>query len=300
MRCQITTTTPQTPEQEPKHRNNLMSKSAIESANLANATFKEIIASAIRAERARRGLRQEDVAQQAGLPSYSVGRIEGGKHNVTIDTIEKVCRVLGLQLNLCLQSTNQPSTSKPETAMANTYFKSKKSETIYLVKVLDNGEIWMSIDGVNPIFGAGQIIAAKGGKEAFLSQCFTDERSIDELNKEQIKEHFAKQKQAKASAEIRMAALRVETEAALKRLQGAATDGVIPATVENVKIIAEYLNCRSWGSWTLPAMSIPYTANQYDCGGKMATTIILDEPIDGEVKFIYGAPVTHLAKYRHI
>ena len=51
-------------------------------------------------------------------------------------------------------------------------------------------------------------------------------------------------------------------------------------------------------------MTIGYQCNQYDCDGKMATTIKLDEPImvAGEMgtMFQYGAPRGHLTKYERI
>jgi hypothetical protein len=81
----------------------------------------------------------------------------------------------------------------------------------------------------------------------------------------------------------------------------------IPVTVENLRIIAKYLNMSNWGGWTLPKMTIGYSANQYDCDGKTATTITLDQPITdeeagifNESRFVVGAPKGHLNKYQRI
>lgn len=78
-----------------------------------------------------------------------------------------------------------------------------------------------------------------------------------------------------------------------------------PATLENIREIAKNLSEKNWGLWgELPALEIGYLANQYDCDGKTAVTITLDEPIDvcGQrvSKFVYGAPRRHLTKYYHL
>lgn len=82
---------------------------------------------------------------------------------------------------------------------------------------------------------------------------------------------------------------------------------VIPATVENIRILLHYLNTINWGSWTLPQLTVGYSANQYDCDGKTATTIILQEPvsdeergIENETMFQTGAPRGHLTKYQRL
>lgn len=75
----------------------------------------------------------------------------------------------------------------------------------------------------------------------------------------------------------------------------------IPTTYETIGIVLRYLNTMNWGGWDLPPMTIGYRCNQYDCDGKQASTMILDEPIDvfGELidKFVVGAPTGHLIKY---
>ena len=56
----------------------------------------------------------------------------------------------------------------------------------------------------------------------------------------------------------------------------------------------------NWGVWKLPAMTIGYSCNQYDCDGKSAVTIKLDEPVNGYTKLSYGAPRGHLTAYTNI
>ena len=80
---------------------------------------------------------------------------------------------------------------------------------------------------------------------------------------------------------------------------------VIPATVDNIGIILRHLNSQNWGLWKLPALSIGYSAHQYDCDGKQATTITLDKPISDddynikrERRFKVGGKRGHLSKYQ--
>ena len=80
--------------------------------------------------------------------------------------------------------------------------------------------------------------------------------------------------------------------------------GVLESNFANIYLLLEYLNTQNWGGWELPKMTIGYSCAQYDCDGKQATTIKLDEPIeyDGEllIKFEVGAPFRHLTKYKKI
>lgn len=72
----------------------------------------------------------------------------------------------------------------------------------------------------------------------------------------------------------------------------------------NIRRVLLYLNSMNWGIWQLPAMTIGYSAHQYDCDGHQATTITLDEPINyqGErvCKFKVGGGRQHLTQYRYI
>lgn len=82
---------------------------------------------------------------------------------------------------------------------------------------------------------------------------------------------------------------------------------VIPATVDNIRIVLNHLNGSNWGGWNLPKMSIGYSAHQYDCDGIMAATITLDKPISCEdmgitnqKKFMVGGKSGHLVKYQRL
>jgi len=75
----------------------------------------------------------------------------------------------------------------------------------------------------------------------------------------------------------------------------------IEVTQENLIKVLYGLNQMNWGSWTLPTMTIGYSAHQYDCDGKTATTINLDQPIniDGQMisKFKTATNRGHLNEY---
>lgn len=91
------------------------------------------------------------------------------------------------------------------------------------------------------------------------------------------------------------------------KLQELIANGAIPATVENVRLLLSFLNEQNWGGWSLPAMTISYTANQYGCDGSVATTIKLDEPIsdeemgiENETMFKIGGKRGHLNNYKSL
>lgn len=75
---------------------------------------------------------------------------------------------------------------------------------------------------------------------------------------------------------------------------------VIESTLENIKLVLMVLNSQNWGSWKLPKMTIGYSANQFDCDGKTATTIKLDKPVEGNTMYSYNAPRGHLTKYTNL
>ena len=79
----------------------------------------------------------------------------------------------------------------------------------------------------------------------------------------------------------------------------------IDASVDNLYVLMRYLRSIPWGQWHLPTLSQGYSANQYDCDGKIAVTVILNDGItteDGKVvkKLQYGAPMGHLSNYTNI
>lgn len=75
---------------------------------------------------------------------------------------------------------------------------------------------------------------------------------------------------------------------------------VVESTLGNIAILLRFLNTMNWGAWELPAMTVGYSCHQYDCDGKIAVTIQLDEPVNGYTKLSYGAPRGHLTAYTNI
>lgn len=123
---------------------------------------------------------------------------------------------------------------------------------------------------------------------------------------------FVKKKRAERMENLKMKARHMERRSELKHQaceilinkrieQGG---GVLESNSSNIYLLLELLNTQNWGGWELPKMTIGYSCAQYDCDGKQATTIKLDEPIeyDGEllIKFEVGAPLRHLTKYKKI
>lgn len=53
----------------------------------------------VRLMRLKRGLSQEDLADQAGLHRTYIGMIERAEKNVTLRNIDKLCRALGVTIS---------------------------------------------------------------------------------------------------------------------------------------------------------------------------------------------------------
>lgn len=145
----------------------------------------------------------------------------------------------------------------------------------------------------------GTIIMSFGSKRNFFNRCITKEQ-FDQRVAAYIEANSPERK-----AEQRRKA--VEREAAIsekrkKEYEALVAQGLpIASTYENIGIVLRYLNTTNWGGWQLPAMTIGYRCNQYDCDGKQASTMTLDRPIEvyGEMvdMFVVGAPIGYLAKY---
>jgi ribosome-binding protein aMBF1 (putative translation factor) len=58
------------------------------------------VGQALAARRHELHLSQKQVAQEAGIDQADISRIENGKSNVTVDTLERVLQVLKLELQL--------------------------------------------------------------------------------------------------------------------------------------------------------------------------------------------------------
>jgi hypothetical protein len=195
--------------------------------------------------------------------------------------------------------------------MATKIFRTKR--VIYRVEKNENGTLdiyreYFSLKNMDhwekdgrPFQNAGSLVITAGGIDGLLSQC-EDVEDIDAMIAELniIKAEIRR----KANAER----LRQQTASAniaaddYHRL----FDGkeVVETNAKTVYALLRYLNTQNWGVWRLPAMTIGYQCNQYDCDGKTATTIKLDKPISvgGRMgtQFVYGAPRGHLTKYEHI
>lgn len=62
----------------------------------------QVLGANLKAHRKRAGLRQADLAEQAGMNINHLGSIERGEENVTIGTLDKLCAVLNVPLSVLL------------------------------------------------------------------------------------------------------------------------------------------------------------------------------------------------------
>ena len=183
-------------------------------------------------------------------------------------------------------------------------YHSKTQNTTMIVKRNEDGTLFLTADGKKSIDYnyAGRLIKSLGGIDQFLTLCEEVELSdVDaegflnaKMRAKEEARRITRQKQAEKKQ-----AQRDQARAAFEQLQ-AEYGEVIPTTLETVSIVMAYLNTCNWGGWQLPEMSISYSANQYECDGKTATTVTLDEPINGITRFVIGAPHGHLTKYTNI
>ena len=144
------------------------------------------------------------------------------------------------------------------------------------------------------------LIISAGGIDGLLRQCEDVEdigALIDRLNVE--KAEIRRRANAERVRQQVQKADIAETEY-MRLFSGDVTE----TNAKTVYALLRYLNTQNWGTWRLPKMTVGYQCNQYDCEGKTATTIKLDEPITvaGEqgTMFQYGAPAGHLSKYGRI
>lgn len=61
-------------------------------------SLKEIIGKQIKKRRIELGMEQVDLQDYSGLGSTTISKLEQGKANVTLETLEKVLEVLGLEI----------------------------------------------------------------------------------------------------------------------------------------------------------------------------------------------------------
>lgn len=67
-------------------------------SNPVQQSARERLAWRMRAERAALGLSQEELAHMAGLHRTYVGSLERAERNVSIDNVDLIARVLGLDI----------------------------------------------------------------------------------------------------------------------------------------------------------------------------------------------------------
>lgn len=137
-----------------------------------------------------------------------------------------------------------------------------------------------------------------GGINGVLLRC-------EEISEENYAEELEKQKIALEVAARNTAKNRLERERQIKsEFDAAFSNEITESTIENITILLRYLNSVNWGMWELPKMTIGYICNQYDCDGRMATTIKLDKPIsyDGRMltEFVIGGGPRHLINYTQL
>ena len=181
--------------------------------------------------------------------------------------------------------------------MKKMYFTSKKS---FLVEQNADGTLLITkTSTMKPLENAGSFIVSQGGINAILAKCkeVTEEQFAEDRKQLLLRHEQAKQR----SQELAMANCKRHEEEYNAVFNGG---GVVETTVENIRILLHYLNDINWGMWKLPSMTIGYSCHQYDCDGKMATTIKLDRPIDWYgvkvSQFQHGAPSGHLTNYYRI
>lgn len=61
-------------------------------------TLKALVGKSVRSLRTAKGLTQEFVAHQSGLAESYVSEIEAGKVNATLETLNKIAEVLGVEV----------------------------------------------------------------------------------------------------------------------------------------------------------------------------------------------------------
>lgn len=166
----------------------------------------------------------------------------------------------------------------------------------------ENDEVIAYNFGTEDVVWIGELLGNYPSKQAFFEKCISSEELERRIISRQVSQSAEYQ-----HAQFRKAVALVNSRNEMKKK---AYDELfmkglpIEVNLANLRIVLAYLNTQNWGSWELPQMSIGYRCNQYACDGKIATTIILDSPIDyygaPQTKFVYGAPRGHLSNYHRL
>jgi transcriptional regulator with XRE-family HTH domain len=64
--------------------------------------LRHVLSANLRAERARAGVRQADLAVRIGMPRATLSDIEGGRRKVTLGEAVEICEALGIALSQLL------------------------------------------------------------------------------------------------------------------------------------------------------------------------------------------------------
>lgn len=188
----------------------------------------------------------------------------------------------------------------------------------YFVRPLEDGSLFISKNGVTEYEYAASMIENRKrqmhvGKAKVIEDIIEQAKrnTVWRLGKESITvAEFNKylddvweynKNRAKREAQAAQERADRKHKAAAKILNQRLESGVLESNAENIYLLLTYLNTQNWGGWELPTMTIGYSCNQYDCDGKTATTISLDEPIEYNEKMVskfeVGAPHGHLMGY---
>jgi transcriptional regulator with XRE-family HTH domain len=78
------------------------------------------IANIVREARRRAGLTQAALAQKAGVPKSTVGRIESGARTPSVELVERLVRAAGLEVTVSLSETDPGTDSMFERTLRRT------------------------------------------------------------------------------------------------------------------------------------------------------------------------------------
>jgi transcriptional regulator with XRE-family HTH domain len=78
------------------------------------------IASIVREARLRAGLTQAALAEKAGVPKSTVGRIESGARTPSVELVERLVRAAGLDVMVSLSETDPGADSMFERTLSRT------------------------------------------------------------------------------------------------------------------------------------------------------------------------------------
>lgn len=172
--------------------------------------------------------------------------------------------------------------------------------SFYLVVKNENGSLTLKKGfDQKEISNAGHTIFNFGGVDGTLAKCVEYDSLEDYLAFKRERSAKVQEERDKRNKEYEVTvAKRLEEETL--QLEGLLKLDTIPATMANIELVIAWLSRQNWGGWSLPKMSIGYSAAQYDCDGKMVTTMKFDKKVDGGNMFKTPAPKGHLEKYQTI